>query len=169
MLKTPQIHPEAYVAPNATVLGDVTMGARSSVLFGAVVRAEHEPIFIGEESNIQDNCVLHVDRQHPMRIGRGCTIGHGAILHSCTIGDDTLIGMGAIVLNGAVIGKGCIIGAGALVPQNAVIPDGTLALGSPARVKRPVTEEELAANRSSAQGYVENAAAFRAWFLGKTE
>ena len=164
MLKKPNLHPDTYIAPNATVLGDVTTQARASILFGAVVRAEHEPILIGEDTNIQDNCVLHVDKGFPMRIGSRCTIGHSAILHSCTVGDDTLIGMGAIVLNGAVIGKGCIIGAGALVPQNAVIPDGSLALGSPARVKRPVTEEELASNRSSAQGYVEEAQVFRAHF-----
>ncbi|MBE6939754.1 MAG: gamma carbonic anhydrase family protein [Ruminococcaceae bacterium] len=169
MLKNPTIHPEAYVAPNATVLGDITLGARSSILFGAVVRAEHEPISIGEATNIQDNCVLHVDKGYPMHIGTGCTVGHSAILHSCTVGDNSLIGMGAIVLNGAVIGKNCIIGAGALVPQNAVIPDGSLALGAPARVKRPVTEEEIAANRASAQGYVEEAKLFRAHFAENNE
>ena len=153
-MKTPHIHPSAFVAPGATVLGQVTIGAESSVFFGAVLRAEHDALTVGDGSNIQDNCVLHVDAGFPLSLGRNVTVGHGAILHGCTVGDNTLIGMGAVVLNGARIGKNCIVGAGALVTQNAVIPDGTLAVGSPARIRRPVTAEEIAANAASAAVYV---------------
>ena len=153
-MKEPHIHPSAFVASNATVLGDVTVGAHSSVFFGAVIRAEHDAITIGDRTNIQDNCVLHVDKGFPLSVGQNVTVGHGAILHGCTVGDNTLIGMGAIVLNGAVIGRDCIIGAGALVTGNTVIPDGSLAVGSPAKVRRQVTEDEIAANNASAVGYV---------------
>ena len=153
MLKTPVIAGDAFVAKNATVMGDVTLGAETSVYFGAVLRAEEAAITIGRGTNIQDNCVLHVDEGAPMSIGEGCTIGHGAILHGCTIGDNTLIGMGAIVLNHAQIGQNCLIAAGALVTQGAVIPDGSLVIGSPAKVKRPLTEEEIAGNRDSAEHY----------------
>jgi len=154
MLKKPQIDPSAFIAPGAVIMGDVTVAADCSVFFGAVIRAEHDRITIGRGTNIQDNCVLHVDTGLPMTIGRDVTVGHTAILHGCTVGDNTLIGMGAIVLNGAVIGKNCIIGAGALVPQNAVIPDGTLAFGSPARVRRELTEEEMASNARAASSYI---------------
>ena len=153
-MKEPHIHPSAFVAPGATVLGDVTVGAESSVFFGAVIRADHDVITIGSGTNIQDNCVLHVDAGFPLSVGRNVTVGHGAILHGCSVGDNTLIGMGAIVLNGAVIGRDCIIGAGALVTGNTVIPDGSLAVGSPAKVRRQVTADEIAANDASAAGYV---------------
>ena len=143
-MKKPQIHETVFVAPNATVVGDVRIGAHSSIFFGAVLRTESDEILIGEASNIQDNCVLHVE--------------HGLPLH---VGNDTLVGMGAIVLNGAVIGKNCIIGAGALVPQNAVIPDGSLVIGMPAKVRRSVTEEEIAANRASAAMYMEESAEYK--------
>ena len=162
MLKKPVIDPSAFVAPNATVRGNVTVGEHCSVFFGAVIRAERDAIQIGEGTNIQDNCVLHVDEGFPMTVGRGCTVGHGAILHGCTVGDNSLIGMGAVVLNGAVIGKNCIIGAGALVPQNAVIPDGSLAVGCPTKVRRAVTEEDIAANRRSAAFYVEEGREYKA-------
>ena len=125
-----------------------------------MLRSESETIEIGEDTNIQDNCVLHTDTGFPMTIGRGCTIGHAAILHGCTIGDNTLIGMGAIVLNGAKIGQNCIIGAGALVPQGMEIPDGSLAFGSPAKVRRALTEEEIAANRATAAFYCREAAEY---------
>ena len=131
-MKTPVIHPNAYIAPNATVVGDVHIGAGSSVFFGSVLRGDREPITIGEDTNIQDNCVLHQEYGCPTTVGSRVTVGHGAILHGCTIGDETLIGMGAILLNGAVIGRHCIVGAGALVTQNTVIPDGSLVYGSPA-------------------------------------
>ena len=121
-MKTPEIHESVFVAPTATVVGNVRIGAESSVFFGAVIRSELDEIVIGRGTNIQDNCVLHIERGMPLHVGDGCTVGHSAILHSCTVGDNTLVGMGAIVLNGAVVGSNCIIGAGALVPQNAVIP-----------------------------------------------
>lgn len=162
-MKTPVIHPSAFIAPNATVLGNVTVGADSSFYFGAVARAESTPIIIGARSNIQDNCVLHTDPDAmPLTVGEGCTVGHGAILHSCTIGDDSLVGMGAIILNGAIIGKDCIVAAGALVPQNMVVPDRSLVMGSPAKVRRQLTDEELAANRHSAEIYVAESAHYKA-------
>ena len=163
-MKTPNIHPSAFIAPNATVLGDVTVGAQSSFFFGAVARSEFVPIVIGERTNIQDNCVLHADPGLPMTIGSGVTVGHSAILHSCTVGDNSLIGMGAIVLNGAVIGENCIVAAGALVPQGMVVPDGSLVIGSPAKVRRELTENEIAANRRSAEGYVTEGAEYKAYF-----
>ena len=161
-MKTPHIHPSAFIAPNATVMGEVTVGADSSLFFGAVVRSEFVPIVIGRGTNIQDNCVLHADPGLPMTVGDGVTVGHGAILHSCTVGDNSLIGMGAIVLNGAVIGRNCIVAAGALVPQGMVVPDGSLVMGSPAKVRRELTDQEIEANRQSAEGYVREAAAYKA-------
>ncbi|MBE6971341.1 MAG: gamma carbonic anhydrase family protein [Ruminococcaceae bacterium] len=161
-MKNPVIDPSAFIAPNTTVMGDVTVGARSSVFFGAVIRAEKSPIVIGDETNIQDNCVLHVDPGMPMTIGDGVTVGHGAILHSCTVGDNSLIGIGAIVLNEAVIGRDCIIAAGALVPPRAVIPDRSMVMGSPAKVRRQLTEDDIAANRQSADFYVREAEEYRA-------
>lgn len=161
-MKNPVIDPSAFIAPSTTVMGDVTVGARSSVFFGAVIRAEKSPIVIGDETNIQDNCVLHVDPGMPMTIGDGVTVGHGAILHSCTVGDNSLIGIGAIVLNEAVIGRDCIIAAGALVPPRAVIPDGSMVMGSPAKVRRQLTEDDIAANRKSADFYVREAEEYRA-------
>ena len=152
-MKTPVIHPNAYIAPNATVVGDVHIGAGSSVFFGSVLRGDREPITIGEDTNIQDNCVVHADPGFSAVIGRDCTVGHAAILHGCTIGDNTLVGMGAIVLNGAVVGRDCIIAAGALVTQGAVIPDGSMVMGAPAKVRRPLTPEEIAQNAASAAGY----------------
>ena len=166
-MKTPQIHPSVFIAPNVTVMGNVSVGADSSLFFGAVLRAEIESVVIGERTNIQDNCILHIDGGFPLTVGNDCTIGHGAILHGCTIGDNTLVGMGAIILNGAVIGRDCIIGAGALVPQGAVIPDGTMVLGMPAKVRREVTEEEKAANTDSARRYKEEAAHYIAYFAQK--
>ena len=161
-MKKPVIHPSAFVADNATVRGSVTLGANSSVFFGAVLRGDRAPITIGAGTNIQDNCVVHVDYDHPVTVGENVTVGHGAILHGCTVGDNTLIGMGAIVLNGARIGRNCLIGAGALVTQNAVIPDGCMAVGSPARVKRPLTPEEMDGLRQSAADYRQEAQACKA-------
>ena len=150
----------AFVAENATVRGDVTVGKGSSIFFGAVVRTELVPITIGEDTNIQDNCILHTDAGFPLTVGSGCTIGHGSILHGCTVGDNTLIGMGTTVLNGAVIGRDCIVGAGSLVPQGMVIPDGSIAFGSPAKIRRPLTEEEIAYNRGTAALYCREAAEY---------
>lgn len=150
----------AFVAENATVRGDVTVGKGSSIFFGAVVRTELVPITIGEDTNIQDNCILHTDAGFPLTVGSGCTIGHGTILHGCTVGDNTLIGMGTTVLNGAVIGRDCIVGAGSLVPQGMVIPDGSMVFGSPAKIRRPLTEEEIAYNRGTAALYCREAAEY---------
>ena len=156
-MKTPDIHPSAFVAPGAVVRGEVHLAENSSVFYNAVLRGDRAPISIGEGTNIQDNCVVHVEYDLPVTVGKNVTVGHGAILHGCTIGDETLIGMGAIVLNGAQIGKSCLIGAGALVTQNAVIPDGCMAVGSPARVKRPLTPEEMDGLRRSAADYRQEA------------
>ena len=164
MIKTPIIDDSAFIAPNATVIGDVTIGERSSVFFGAVIRSEEVPITIGKDTNIQDNCVLHTDPGLPMSIGDGVTAGHGAILHSCTIGDNCIVGMGAIVLSEAVIGRDCIIAAGALVPPRAEIPDGSMVMGSPAKVRRQLTEDDIAANRASAQLYVRESRAYKEHF-----
>ena len=166
-MKTPQIHPTVFVAPNATVMGDIAIGAESSVFFGAVLRAEHAPVVIGQRTNIQDNCVLHNDVDYPLIVGDDCTVGHGVILHGCTVGDNTLIGMGAIVLNGAHIGRDCIIGAGALVPQGAVIPDGSLVVGMPGKVRREVTEAEIAENFASAGRYVVKARDYMAYLADR--
>lgn len=160
-MKTPVIDASAFIAPNATVMGDITIGARSSVFFGAVIRSEAVPITIGDDTNIQDNCVLHADPGIPMTIGNGVTVGHGAILHSCTIGDNSLIGIGAIVLNGASIGRDCIIAAGALITPGTVIPDGSMVMGSPGKVRRPLTEDDIAANRRSAAFYVKESAEYQ--------
>ena len=153
----PVIHETAFVADNATVRGNVTIGEGAGIYFGAVLRAETDPITIGPGSNIQDNCVLHADPGFPTSVGRDCTVGHAAILHGCTIGDNTLIGMGAILLNGARVGRDCIVGAGALVPQGMEIPDGSLAFGSPAKVRRALTAEEIESNRAAAAFYCREA------------
>ena len=148
---------EQYIADGAIVKGNVKMGKDTSVWYNATVRGDSNSITIGDETNIQDNAVIHVEDTHSVTIGNGVTIGHGAIVHGCTVGDNSLIGMGAIILNGAVIGRDCIIGAGALVTQNTNIPDGSLAFGNPAKVIRPVTEEQKAANRANALKYVREA------------
>ena len=161
-MKNPTISSSAFVADNATVRGNVTLGERSSVFFGAVLRGDRAPITIGSGTNIQDNCVVHVDYDYPVVVGQNVTVGHGAILHGCTVGDNTLIGMGAIVLNGAQVGSNCLIGAGALVTGGTVIPDGMLVLGSPAKAIRPVTEAEKADIRESAEGYAAEARQMKA-------
>lgn len=162
-MKKPTIHPEAFIAPGAAIYGDVTIEKDCSVWFHATVRGERAAIRIGEGSNIQDSCVVHVDPGHPVEIGKNVTVGHGAIVHGCRIGDNTLVGMGAILLNGAVVGENCIIGAGALVTQNAVIPDNSLVLGSPAKVKRAVTQQEAEANLANARHYAEEGKAYAAY------
>ena len=153
--KTPVIHSSAFIAEGAVVKGDVIIGENSSVWYHATIRADRAPIRIGDNSNIQDNCVVHVDEGDEVRIGNGVTVGHSAIIHACTVGDNTLVGMGAILLNNCVIGKNCIIGAGALITQNTIIPDNSLVLGSPGKVKREVTPEEIESNRRNAMHYVE--------------
>lgn len=144
---SPKIDENAFVAPNATVIGDVEIAADSSVWFGAVLRGDESPIRIGRGSNVQDNAVLHCDHNSPMLIGDNVTIGHGAIIHGAVIGSDTLIGMGAIVLNGANIGEGCIIGAGAVVKENAEIPPFSMLVGVPAKVIRTLDDAAIAERR----------------------
>lgn len=152
-----RLDPECYIAPNCTLLGDVTIGTHSSVFPGVVMRGDRAPITIGEKSNIQENCVLHVDFDLPCTIGDNVTVGHNAIVHCATIGDNTIVGMGSVVLDGAVIGKECVIGAGAVVPKGMVVPDGSLVLGVPAKVKGPISEEQRAYNQTSADDYEANA------------
>ncbi len=142
--KSPVIDKSAFVAENATVIGDVEIGADASVWFGAVLRGDEAPIRIGRGSNVQDNAVLHCDHCSPMSIGSNVTIGHGAIVHGATIGDNVLIGMGAIVLNGAKIGENCIVGAGAVVKENADIPANSMLVGVPAKIVRSLDEATIA-------------------------
>ena len=156
-MKKPDIHPSVFVAPGAVVRGDVQLAAGSSVFYNAVLRGDRAAISIGEGTNIQDNCVVHVDYDYPVVVGQNVTVGHGAILHGCTVGDNTLIGMGAIVLNGAQVGSNCLIGAGALVPQHAVIPDGSLAFGSPAKVRSALDEAAIAELHQAALDYQQEA------------
>ncbi|MCV7255931.1 gamma carbonic anhydrase family protein [Mycolicibacterium fluoranthenivorans] len=151
--RAPQLHAESWVAPNATLIGPVTLAARVSVWYNATLRAEFEPIEVGEGSNIQDGVTVHVDPGFPARIGAGVTVGHNAVLHGCTIEDDVLVGMGAIVLNGAVVGAGSLVAAGAVVPQGAVIPPRSLVAGVPGKVRRSLGDEEVAGNRFNAEAY----------------
>ena len=148
------IDPTVFLAQGAVCAGAVTIGRDSSVWYNAVIRADEDRITIGSRSNVQDSAVLHTDPEHPLVIGNDVSVGHGAILHGCAVGDGTVVGMGAIVLNGAVIGKHCLIGAGALVTGKTVIPDGMLAFGSPAKVIRQLTEEEVSGNLQNAASYV---------------
>ena len=143
-----------WVADNAVVIGDVRLADEASVWFGAVLRGDNEPINIGERSNVQDLCVIHTDIGFPATVGRGCTIGHRAILHGCTIDDNSLIGMGAIVQNGAVIGKNCLVGAGALIPEKRTIPDNSLVVGAPGKVVRELDADQRALLLLSAATYV---------------
>ena len=140
-----------YIAPDAVITGDVVLGENVNIWYGAVLRGDSGRITVGEGTNIQERCVLHEETT----LGKNCTVGHGAIVHGCTIGDNTLVGMGAIVLDGAVIGKNCIIGAGALVTGKMDAPDGSVILGSPAKVVKPVTPEQAEGNERSAAHYVE--------------
>lgn len=139
-----------YIAPDAVIAGDVELADGVNIWYGAVLRGDCGTITVGENTNIQDRCVLHEETV----IGKGCTLGHGAIVHGCTIGDNTTVGMGAIVLTGAVIGRDCIIGAGALVTGKTVAPEGSLLLGNPAKVVKPVTPEQVEENRENARHYV---------------
>lgn len=154
---TPQIATSAFVANEATVVGQVTLGEHASVWFGAAIRADNEPIVIGCDSNVQEGVVLHTDPGFPMTIGVGVTVGHQAMLHGCTIGDGALIGIQAVVLNGAVIGKNSLVGAGAIVTERKVFPERSLIIGAPAKVLRELTDAEVAGLSSSAAGYVEKA------------
>ena len=147
---------EYWIAPNATLIGRVTLRRNASVWFGAVLRGDNEPIVIGEDSNVQDNAVLHTDAGTPLVIGTGVTVGHQAMLHGCTLGDNSRIGIGAVVLNGARIGKNCLIGAKTLIPEGKEIPDGSLVVGAPGRILRELSEAQLGMLRESAAHYVHN-------------
>jgi len=156
--KTPKLGKGVFIAKTATVIGDVTLGAHASVWFGAVLRGDINSIVVGHHSNIQDNAVLHLADHFPCILGNWVTVGHSAIVHACTVGDEVLVGMGATILDGAVIGKQSLIGANALVTQNTKIPPGSLVLGSPAKVFRTLTKKERAGLKWWAEKYVANTA-----------
>ena len=153
---TPEIDPESWIAPNAVVIGQVKLSKNASIWWNCTVRGDTDRLIIGENSNIQDGSVLHTNRGIELRIGNGVTVGHGVMLHGCTIGDGSLIGIGAVVLNHAVIGKNSLVAAHTLVPEGKVFPERTLILGSPGKMVRELTDEEIARNRASAERYVIN-------------
>ena len=154
--KKPKNSGENWVAPNAIVVGDVTLEKNISIWFNATLRGDIENIHIGEGSNVQDGSVLHTDPGYPLKIGKNVTIGHLVMLHGCTIGDNSLIGIGAVILNNAKIGKNCVIGAKTLITENKEIPDNSLVVGSPGRVIRKVTDEEMKGIKNNAIHYQEN-------------
>ena len=160
--QAPQLAESAWVADSAQVIGAVTLGPDASVWFGTVVRGDTEEITIGAGSNIQDASVLHADHGMPLVVGERVTVGHQVMLHGCTIGDESLIGIGAVILNGAKIGRNCLVGAGALVTEGKEFPDGSMILGSPAKVVRQLSPEQIEGLRRSAQHYIDNAQRFRA-------
>ncbi|ALU72126.1 MULTISPECIES: gamma carbonic anhydrase family protein [Rhodococcus] len=151
---TPQIDESAFIAPNATVVGAVTIAAGASIWYGAVIRGDAESISIGADTNIQDNCTVHADPTFPAVLGERISVGHNAVLHGCTVEDDVLVGMGAVVLNGAHIGSGSLIAAGAVVSQGMQIPPGSLVAGVPAKVKRELSEGEKAGITANGAGYI---------------
>ncbi len=151
-----------WLAPDATLIGNVSLGRNVGIWFATVIRGDNEPIAIGEDSNVQEHTVMHTDPGFPVTIGKGCTIGHRALLHGCTVGDNSLIGMGAVVLNGARIGRNSLVGAGALVTEGKEFPDNSLIVGSPAKVVRTLDEAAVEKLRQSAAHYVENARRFKA-------
>lgn len=153
----PAVHDDVYIAETADVIGQVTLKARSSVWYQAVLRGDTDHLEVGEESNIQDGAVLHADPGFPLKIGKGVTVGHQAMLHGCTIGDGCLIGIQAVVLNGAVIGENSLVGAGAFIKEGAVFPANSLIVGSPAKVVRELSEDAIAGLKKNAQSYVERA------------
>ena len=157
--KVPRNEGAAFVAPNATVQGDVILKAGSTVWYGAVLRGDDGTLTIGENSNVQDNAVLHTGPGLDVTVGRGTSVGHGAVVHGCTVGDGCLIGMHATILNGAVIGDGCLIAAGALVPENMQVPAGSLVIGVPGKVVRPVSAAQAAAIKANEEEYLELARA----------
>jgi carbonic anhydrase/acetyltransferase-like protein (isoleucine patch superfamily) len=157
----PEVAPDAFVADGATLVGAVTLRHGSSVWFGAVIRADGAPIVVGEDSNVQDGCVLHSDPDFPVTVGARVSLGHRAVVHGCTVEDDSLVGMGAVVLNGAVIGRGSLVAAGSVVLEGTVVPPGSLVAGVPGTVKREVSDAERDRMRSGASSYVTRAARYR--------
>jgi len=160
--QTPEVAESAWVADSAQVMGAVKIAADASVWFGCTIRGDTETIEIGQGSNIQDGSVMHADHGKPLKVGKNVTIGHMVMLHGCTIGDESLIGIGAVVLNGARIGKNCLVGAGSLVTEGKDFPDGSMIMGSPAKVVRQLSPEQIEAVRQSGRHYVENAHRFKA-------
>lgn len=150
---TPQCHEQSWVAPNATVLGNVRLAEGASIWYSTTLRAESEPIEVGAGSNLQDGVTVHVDPGFPVTVGTGVSVGHNAVLHGCTVGDGALVGMGSVVLNGAVVGAGALVAAGALVPPGMQVPPGSLVAGVPGRVRRDLTEDEVTNNRNNAEVY----------------
>ena len=159
--KKPVIPASCFVAENATIIGDVTLGERVSVLFGAVIRGDNDPVTIGDDSNVQDNCVLHSDPGLPLTIGKGVTIGHCAMLHGCTVGDGAMIGIGAVVLNATVIGNQCLVGAGAIVTERKSFADRSVIFGAPAKAVRETTDENIERIRMDTLSYVHRGAFYR--------
>lgn len=157
----PEVDPEAFVADGATLVGAVRLAAGSSVWFSAVIRADNSPIEVGAGSNVQDGSVLHSDPGLPVRVGERCTVGHRAVVHGCTIGDDSLVGMGAVILNGAVIGAGSLVAAGTVVLEGTEVPPGSLVAGLPGKVKREVSDVERERIRSGTESYVVRARRYR--------
>ena len=151
--RSPQISGDAWVAPSATVVGSAAIGSGTGIFYGAVIRADMEQISVGEGSNVQDTAVVHADPGHPARVGNHVSVGHGAVLHGCTVGDGALIGMNATVLNGAIIGAGSLVAANALVLEGTQVPPGSLVAGVPAKVRRPLTPEEIEHCRQNALTY----------------
>ena len=159
---TPQLADGAWVADSAQVIGQVQLAENASVWFGAVLRGDTETLIVGKGSNVQDGSVLHADKGYPCVLGENVTVGHQVMLHGCTVGDGSLIGIQAVVLNGAKIGKNCLVGAGALVTEGKEFPDGSMILGTPAKVVRQLTPEQIAGLQASAAHYVANARRYRA-------
>lgn len=163
----PQVHPEAFVAPGAILLGEVTLSAKASIWYGAILRADLSPITIGTGTNLQDGVIVHLASDRGTVVGDYVTVGHRALLHACTIEDEVLIGMGAIVMDGAVIGRRSIVAAGAVVPKGLIVPPGSLVLGTPAKVARPLTEVEHGDLRGWAEKYIRVAEEHRRLGNGK--
>jgi carbonic anhydrase/acetyltransferase-like protein (isoleucine patch superfamily) len=159
--RAPQVADSAYIADGATLIGGVVVGAHASFWSGASARGDNETIAIGAETNVQEGAVLHADPGFPLTIGARVTVGHQAMLHGCTVGDGTLIGIQAVVMNGAVLGRNCLVGAGAIVTERKSFPDRSLIIGAPAKLARPLSDEEVAAVEHAAASYVERAASFR--------
>jgi carbonic anhydrase/acetyltransferase-like protein (isoleucine patch superfamily) len=159
--RQPQLAESAWIAPNAMIIGDVHLADNVSIWWNATLRGDNDPISIGANSNIQDGSVLHTDDGVPLTVGAGVTVGHMVVLHGCTVGDGCLIGMGAIVMNRAVIGRECLIGAGSVVPEGKEIPDRSLVIGTPGRVIRQLTDEDIAGIRASADSYLKHARDYR--------
>lgn len=160
--KTPKIAESAYIAPGVVIIGEVSIAQEASIWFQSVLRADINSISIGESTNIQDGCLLHVTKRNPLKVGARVTVGHGAILHACDIGDDCLIAMGAIVLDGAVVEAGCLVGAGTVVPPGMIVKAGNLVLGSPAKVIRQLTPADQDRIKQGWENYIDYSARFKA-------